>query len=457
MELDTICAISTPLGLGGIGIIRISGKHALLIGESIFRSKKNIQRIKPYHLHHGYIVSSQGEIIDEVLVSYMPSPGSYTGEDVFEINCHGGPVVVQKILKEVISKGARLAQAGEFTMRAFLNGKMDLSQAEAVCELISSKAEAAMHIASKKLHGALKKKIDNIKQGLEHIMAQLLAHMDFEEEIDIDYLEIKQKTSDLLDETTRLIKNHDHYSVFVQGAKVVLCGEVNAGKSSILNAILGRERAIVTPVPGTTRDYIEDTINIHGIPTKIIDTAGIRTSDDEIEIIGVNKGRELIKEGDIICLIFDVSSEPSQEVIDLINLKPKDKIICVANKIDLPTHKKISSLLKELEKKGIDIVYTCAKTGEHIDRLVNTIGHKLLGRGIEPPEGDIVPNIRQAENLKQAKQELNDFIRSLDQGVEIDLIYTHLESASRYLSEITGEISTEDVLDKVFSNFCIGK
>jgi len=458
MEFDTICAISTPLGVGGIGIIRISGPQAFSIGKSLFKPAKAISNIKPYRLHHGWIISKQGKIIDEVLISYMPGPGSYTGEDVFEINCHGGPLVVKTVLEEVISRGARLAEPGEFTMRAFFNGRIDLSQAEAICELISSKGEKSIYLATAKLHGALKEKIKHLRQTLEEIMSQLVATIDFEDEdidLNIDYIQNNAKK--ILEDIEHLIKNHEHYQVVMDGAKVVLCGEVNVGKSSILNAILGRERAIVTPIPGTTRDYIEDMINIEGIPVKIIDTAGIRHSKDEIEIIGVSRGIELIKEADIICLVFDSSKPISKNVQEIVELKPVDKIIAVANKIDLTPHPDLECEIKTLTQMGIKVIEVSAKTGKNIDLLLKSIAQKIMGNRPEPTHQDIVPNLRQLQQLKQAREEIISFITGLNQNTEIDLLYLHVETAVNHLKEITGEIVTEDILDKVFANFCIGK
>ncbi len=458
MELDTICAISTPLGQGGIGIIRISGKKALDIGKSLFCPAKNIKEIKPYRLYHGYIKSDKNKVLDEVLISYMPGPGSYTGEDVFEINCHGGPVVVKCVLEEVVKKGARVAKPGEFTLRAYLNNKIDLSKAEAIAEIISCKGEKALSLAANKLHGALKEKIDTLKQRLEIIMAEVVALMDFDEEVeDIDISSIEKGIHYILKEISHLIENYNRYSVVMEGAKVVLCGEVNAGKSSLLNAILGKERAIVTDYPGTTRDFIEEIINVKGIPVKIIDTAGIRKTKDEIEIIGVNKGIELIKEADIVIIVFDISKPLSEEIKEIISIKTKDNIIAAANKIDVPEEKHKIENINFFVKKQIDVIKISAKTGKNIDQLVSTIGEKIVGGSLEPPEDQIVPNLRQTQNLKKAKKELEEVIKWLNENLDLGIIYTHLEETTRYLKEITGEITTEDVLDKVFSSFCIGK
>ncbi len=456
MNNDTICAISTPLGQGGIGIIRISGKHAYKIGTSLFKSSKNKSHLKPYTLHHGYIISSQGTILDEVLVSFMPAPKSYTGEDVFEINCHGGPVVVKTILKEVISKGARLAEPGEFTLRAFLNGKIDLTKAEAILEIIEAKSERSLELASTKLSGHLKEKIETIKKRLTDIMANVVAEIDFDEDIEIDINKIANTINELIEDINKLIENHEKYSVIMQGATVVLCGEVNAGKSSLLNAILGKERAIVTDIPGTTRDFIEDVINLDGMSIKLIDTAGIRYTEDQIEIIGVKRGLELIQKADLVLLVFDVTKGLSDDVAQICNLIPAQKILAVANKIDLGFSATYKNTIDFFRDKQIELIGISAKTGENIDKLVKKIPQKILGKNPEPVGTELVPNLRQTQSLKQAKRELEEVLNNIH-TVEIDILYSQLESATRYLKEITGEITTEDVLNNVFSNFCIGK
>lgn len=456
MNNDTICAISTPLGQGGIGIIRISGKNAYKIGTSLFKSSKNKRYIKPYTLHHGYIVSSQGIILDEVLVSYMPAPKSYTGEDIFEINCHGGPVVVQTILKEVVLQGARLAEPGEFTLRAFLNGKIDLTKAEAILEIIDAKSEKSLEFATTKLSGQLKEKIEVIKEKLIDIMSQVVAEIDFDEDIEIDLYSINNSVVKIIDEINSLIKNHEQYSVIMQGAVVVLCGEVNAGKSSLLNAILGRERAIVTDIPGTTRDFIEDIINLNGVSIKLIDTAGIRNTQDQIEIIGVKRGLELIQQADLVLLVFDCTKKLSDDVIQICSLVPNHKILAVANKIDLGFPTSYEDTKNFFINNKIDVIGVSAKTGENLDELLKKIPQKILGKKPEPTGTELVPNLRQTQGLKGAKRELEAFVHQIH-SVEIDLLYSHLEMATKYLKEITGEITTEDILNNVFANFCIGK
>ncbi len=458
MKRDTICAISTPLGEGGIGIIRISGDDALEVGRGIFRScRKGFKGFRPYTLHHGWIVSKEGHILDEVLVSYMPAPGSYTGEDVFEINCHGGPLLTQTILKEVLSRGVRLADPGEFTLRAFLNGKMDLSQAEAVAEIISSPSPMAISSATQKLSGHLTSLIHRLKNSLEEVMAHLAAYMDFEEDdIDLEPEEISLRIGSAISLIEELMENYERLRIFQEGARIVLCGEVNAGKSSLLNALIGRRRAIVTPVPGTTRDYIEEFINLQGIPVRIIDTAGFRETHDEIEIVGMEMGRELIEKGDLICLVYDHSCPFNENYLHyILSLKTPREVLIIANKIDLPPYGRDPKDL--FEKKGLKVVGVSAKKRINIDGLIGEMRKRLLGEEKEPRDGEIIPNLRQYTHLSMAHRELMDALEGIKSSMEIDLIFSHLEKARDHLREITGEISTEDILDKIFSSFCIGK
>ncbi len=459
MMEDTICAISTPLGEGGIGIIRISGPDALAIGKRIFKSpKKNFNGFRPYTLHHGWILSPTGEILDEVLVSYMPGPGSYTGEDVFEINCHGGPVVTQTILQNIMDMGIRLAEPGEFTLRAFLNGRIDLSQAEAVAEIISSPSPLALFSASQKLSGHFRVLIENLKKSLEETMAYLAAEMDFEEteDIPLDLSSLKKSLSNLLPPLKSLITNYNRFRIFQEGAKVILCGEVNAGKSSLLNTILGRERAIVTPVPGTTRDYIEESLYLEGIPVKLIDTAGFRETANHIELIGIEKGKQIIQEGDIVCLIYDSSRPFNEHYLNyLLSIKSQTTILLVANKIDLPSYPSNPPIGKRY--KGIESIGVSATKYINIDTLLKKLKEKLTGGKGEPRHSEIIPNLRQYKKLRSAYKEIQNALSTLEKSIGIEIVFSHLEKARDHLREITGEISTEDILERIFSSFCIGK
>ncbi len=456
---DTIAAISTPLGVGGIGIIRISGSESKKIGRRIFQpAKKGFKDFKPYVLHHGWIKNKKGELIDEVLISFMPGPGSYTGEDVVEINCHGGPAVVQLVLEVVLEEGARLAKPGEFTLRAFLNGRIDLSRAEAISEMVSAHSSLFVKLSSSKLSGRLKEKIEELKNKLKEIKADLCFFTDFPEESEEfeeenERINILQKVEEIEKEINSIIENFSLYKVFREGATVVLVGPVNAGKSSLFNEIVGKKRAIVTEIPGTTRDYIEEMITLDGVTVKIIDTAGIRKTEDRIELEGVKQGKELIKDADVILVVLDINDEVSEEILGLLKSIPKDKSLIVLNKIDLKLNPKIFKLINEL---GFEFVKISVKEKRGIEDLLQKLKDKILKDVPEPKEGEIVPNLRQTQILKKALKEIREFKEKSDK-MPIDVISIHLDKASEILSEITGEIYTEDILDTVFSKFCIGK
>lgn len=455
---DIIAAIATPLGQGGIGIVRLSGPGCKYIGNSIFRaSRKNFQDFKPYVLHHGWI-SDQDQTLDEVLVSFMPAPATYTGEDVLEINCHGGPAVVQAVLELVINQGARLAEPGEFTLRAFLNGRIDLTQAESIGEIINAPTRTGLQMAGTKLQGQLGQKIQELRNDLEAFRARLCVNVDFPEEEDGETLDpetIKLRIQEIAEKINQLLDNYKRYSCWREGALVVLAGQVNAGKSSLLNAMLGRNRAIVTSIPGTTRDYLEENLNLNGLPVKLVDTAGLREAWDTIEQAGLEQGKTLVQEADLVCLVFDLSDPEDLEVTRIAEQLSSKKILAVANKSDLP--KKSQHIMNWFLSHGYSCISVSAKQGHNLKLLMDEIKNKIVGQEKEPRQGELIPNIRQKNNLTLALQELDKMENSLNQGFPIDLLDIHLENASNYLAEITGKIQSEDILDQIFSNFCIGK
>ncbi|MFW6177133.1 MAG: tRNA uridine-5-carboxymethylaminomethyl(34) synthesis GTPase MnmE [Desulfohalobiaceae bacterium] len=454
---DTIAAIATPLGQGGVGIVRLSGQRSLEIGWSLFRPARRIKGLRPYTLHHGWILNEEQSPLDEVLVSYMPGPGSYTGEDVLEINCHGGPAVLQLVLQAVLRKGARSAGPGEFTLRAFLNGRLDLSQAESVAEVINSQSETGLALAGSKLQGALGRKVDQLKQRLEELRTQFCLAVDFpEDELEcLPVPELEKVLQEVLRDIQALLRNYQRYSPFRQGALVVLAGQVNAGKSSLLNALLGSSRAIVTSVPGTTRDYLEEGINLEGLPVRLVDTAGLRSTGDQVELAGLEQGRRLVQEADLVCLVLDVSQGVDQDTRALAQELAGEKVLAVLNKMDLGQY------LQECEKWCTDIdldqLQVSAKTGQNLDRLVQKMREKIVGRQAEPRPGELVPNLRQKESLLQAQQELQELASGLKQQIPFDLLQVHLDAACHSLAEITGEFTSEDILERIFSSFCIGK
>lgn len=458
---ETIAAIATPLGQGGIGIIRISGPRSLEVGRSLFRSARSgFLDFRPYTLHHGWIVDSGGEPVDEVLASFMPAPGSYTGEDVLEINCHGGPAAVRYILELALRSGARIAEPGEFTLRAFLNGRMDLTRAESVAEMVQAPTRPGLGMAAAKLSGRLEKRIAGLRERLEDLRSRFTAAMDFPEEEEGEETSLPE-LSEVLDELEgvesdicELVENFRRHHCLREGVPVVLAGRVNAGKSSLLNAVLGRTRALVDPQPGTTRDYLEEVINLQGIPVRLTDIAGLREVSDRVEQAGLQRGREIISEATLVCLVFDQSLPLDEETKNAALELGSEKILAVGNKADLAS---LPSGTREwFHSRGFECLSLSAQTGEGVEELLERMRRRILGEGAEPQEGELVPNLRQQEKLNQALEEISQLKSGLESLPE-DVLGTHLEAASRHLAELTGEISTEDVLERVFSSFCIGK
>lgn len=455
---DTIVAVATPLGVGGVGIIRVSGPRAREMAESVFVSAlDSFSGVKPYRLHHGWIRDKAGRTLDEVLMAYMPGPGSYTGEDVLEINCHGGPAVLQAVLDLCLDIGARAAGPGEFTKRAFLNGRLDLSQAEAVLETINAGSTPSLEFAQNKLSGALRSRVEELRREMEDLRAQFCLAVDFpDEEVEcLPEKDLVRRLESCIERIEEIISNCERAAVWKEGAMVALAGRVNAGKSSLLNCILGRERSIVTEIAGTTRDYIEEEINLRGLPLRLVDTAGLRDSGDAVEKAGVKRCRELLGEADLLLLVFDSTVGLDGEDADILREYKAKKTIVAANKSDLPGSVPIEDFPPDCEPESC--ISVSAKTGEGIDRLLSRIREILIGNRPEPGANALVPNARQKNNLQRAARELELLLQDFRQGVPFDLLGVRLDYAGNFLAEITGEIVSEDVLNSIFDNFCIGK
>ncbi|WP_163328541.1 tRNA uridine-5-carboxymethylaminomethyl(34) synthesis GTPase MnmE [Desulfurobacterium thermolithotrophum] len=457
---DTIAAIGTPIGKGAIGIVRISGKDSLKILKEIFRTKEGSKKEKFENrkMHYGLVVDRFEEPIDEVLAVYMRAPKTFTGEDVVEIHSHGGIVVVRKILREVLSNGARLAEPGEFSMRAFINGKIDLVQAEAINELINATSEVGAKLALKQLEGALSNKIKELRDKLLEVKAYIEAAVDFpDEEIEIfETGHIREKILEIVEKIEKLVSTYKDGKVLKEGIKVAIVGRPNVGKSSLLNAILKEERAIVTEIPGTTRDIIEETVTLKGIPLRLIDTAGIREAIDKVEQIGIERTMKSLEEADVILFVIDGSvgfTEEDRKISKV--LKKKENVILVINKKDLG--------LKLSCRESIDwkeCVELSAKSTEGIDEL----GEKIVNLVLLKPEtllkGEepLLTNERHRELLESAKKSLLKVIDSLDTGFESpEFISMDIDEALYSLGKIVGQVTTEDMLDIIFSKFCIGK
>ncbi|WP_207263114.1 tRNA uridine-5-carboxymethylaminomethyl(34) synthesis GTPase MnmE [Desulfovibrio sp. Huiquan2017] len=455
---DTIAAIATPPGDGGVGIIRISGPRARAIARTLFRSANSgFTDFAPYRLHHGQVVNAHGALLDDVLCASMPGPNSYTGEDVVEINCHGGRTVLAAVLQETLDRGARLAERGEFTYRAFMNGRMDLSQAEAVAEMIHAPTKAALHLAQVKLSGLLGQKIAALRAQLETLRAQLAVAVDFpDEELECLSPEALISTVEAVRaEIAGLLRAVDRTRAWREGALVVLAGRVNAGKSSLMNALLGRNRAIVTDQPGTTRDYLEETLNLDGLSIRLADTAGMRATDDAVEAAGLEVGRELMDRADLVLLLTDGAAPVDADTMDAARRLGPAKGLAVLNKADLDEfHEANGAALTDL---GLETLAVSARTGAGLDRLATHIRERILRGAGQPDPDELAPNARQAAVLAEADAELAGLADDAGAGVPYDLLSVRLETACDTLSGITGEIAANDVLNAIFDTFCIGK
>lgn len=455
---DTIAAIATPPGDGGVGIVRISGARCRAIAAEVFKAASpSFTDFTPYRLQYGHVLDSDGRELDDVLAAFMPGPNSYTGEDVVEINCHGGRAVLGAVLEEILNRGARLAERGEFTYRAFMNGRMDLTQAEAVAEMIHAPTKAAMHLAQVKLSGLLGQKIQDLRTRLEHLRAQLVVAVDFPED-EIECLspdDLIGTCTSVRGEISELLSAVDRTKAWREGALVVLAGRVNAGKSSLMNALLGRNRAIVTDQPGTTRDYLEETINLDGLTIRLADTAGIRATDDVIEAAGLEMGRELMDRADLVLFLADATESLDDDILLTANTLDATTTLAVLNKSDKddfdPAHG------TPLTALGFEVVDISAKTGRGIDTLCRRIRERVLQGAGQPDPDELAPNARQATVLKEAADELEQLEQDTAAGIPYDLLGVRLETACNALSSITGEITSSEILDSIFESFCIGK
>lgn len=445
MYRDTIAAISTPLGEGGIGIVRLSGAEALSIAEAIFPGKLSDRR-----LSYGHVIDPQtGERVDEVLVSYMIAPHTYTREDVIEVNCHGGPLPLQRILQLALRHGARLAQPGEFTLRAFLNGRIDLAQAESVLDVIRARTEASLRAAVQGLDGRLSSAIRDLREQLLSTLAYLTARIDFPEG-EIPSQDVVQPLNEALRSLRELIATADAGMVYRFGVKTAIVGRPNVGKSSLLNRLLREDRSIVTPIPGTTRDTIEEVANLKGVPFILVDTAGIIHSKDVVESLGVERSRKAIEQADLVLTVIDVSqpiADADREIVALIGDKAA---LLVANKCDLPHRARPEDL-------GHEVIYTSALSGEGISHLEENMVELALGGKIVVSDAPMVNNPRHKDALERAAKTLDQALRDLDTGMPDDFVTIHLTTSLNALGEITGETVQEDLLQTIFANFCIGK
>jgi tRNA modification GTPase len=458
-EEDTIAAISTPFGESGIGIVRLSGSSAEAIAKKLFKPKKDQPYFVSHHFHYGEIIDIQsGKAVDEVLIVLMKSPRTYTKEDVVEIHCHGGYLILQKVLELVLKNGARIAFPGEFTKRAFLNGRIDLTQAEAVIDVIKAKTMVSLEIANQQLRGWLHKEMARFKTRLIEDLALIEAHIDFpEEEIGlISVSEMEREIGGMLQELEDWVASYEEGRVFREGISCAIIGKTNVGKSSLLNALLKEERAIVTAIPGTTRDAIEEILNIYGVPVRLIDTAGLRKTGDSIEQEGVRKAKERLADSDFVLLMLDgsrVLDEDDKGIFE--EVKGKKKVV-ILNKADLPQKMSVDEVKGRFV--GDPIVSISALKGERVDDLKKTIYTSLIQRDVRTsPEHLIVANIRHKTALVQIKDNLSRAMKGMEEGTSFEFIAFEIRSALEVLGELVGETTNEEILNRIFDQFCIGK
>ena len=455
---DTIAAVATPPGEGGVGIVRISGPESRALALALFRANApSFTDFTPYHMHYGHLLDREGRVLDDVLAVFMPGPGSFTGEDVAELHCHGGRAVLSAVLDELTARGARLAERGEFTYRAFMNGRMDLTQAEAVAELIHAPTKAAVHLAQVKRSGLLGERIGALRARLEGLRAQLVLAVDFPDD-EVECLapeELIETARSVAGEIGTLLAGVDRTRAWREGPLVVLAGRVNAGKSSLMNALLGRDRAIVTDQPGTTRDYLEEHLNLDGLTVRLADTAGIRATEDRVEAAGLQMGRELMDRADLVLLLADGTVPPDADTLETAARLDPARALAVPTKADLPGFAPANA--RPLADLGLEIVPVSARTGKNLDGLCARLRERVLGGAGQPDPDEIAPNARQAAALARAADELEQLALDAEAGVPYDLLGVRLETATAELAGITGAIAPEDVLNAVFDNFCIGK
>lgn len=460
-DKDTIVAIATARGEGGIGILRLSGDKAFEIGRALFRlpsKDPNSFEVQSHRFYYGHIVDPASQkIVDETMTVFMKSPSSYTKEDVVEIQCHGGLISMQKILELCISQGARLAERGEFTKRAFLNGRLDLTQAEAVMDMIKAETDKKYDIALDQLEGRISKILRELRAQVLAILAQLTVNIDFPDE-DIEeenYENLQESVEDIYSKLDKLCQDAQKGQVYREGIELALIGRPNVGKSSLLNALLGQERAIVTSVPGTTRDTIREMVEIDGIPVFVTDTAGIRDTGDEIEKMGVERSKEAFNEADIVLLMLDASQELNSEEEDILSRLDEARSIIFVNKDDLPERLE-QAKLKEKSGNVVTIRGSVFKN-EGIELLIQAISNKAVGSNPERDQRLLISNARQYENLRDAAKYLQDAKSAIDLREPFEIIDLDVKLCYTKLGNVLGEELGEDIIDEVFSRFCLGK
>ena len=459
MELDTITSISTPMGEGAIAIVRLSGPDAISIADSIYKGKKQLSEVDSHTINYGHILDpDSGEIVEEVMAAVMRAPKTFTREDIVEINCHGGLVTVNRVLELTLSNGARMADPGEFTKRAFLHGRIDLSQAEAVMDFIRSKTERASKVALGQMEGRLSELIKGLRQSILEILAQVEVNIDYPE-----YDDVEEATSQFLikeaanieQEIDKLLKTGQQGKIMREGLSTVIVGKPNVGKSSMLNNLIQDNKAIVTEVAGTTRDVLEEYVNVRGVPLRLVDTAGIRETEDIVEKIGVERSRKALSEADLILFVLNYNESLTESDYQLFEAIKNEDFIVIINKTDLEQHLDMDELKEMIGDHPI--VQTSMVEQQGIEELEQKISELFFGGQVQSQDMTYVSNSRHIALLKDAKSSINDAIHSAEEGIPIDIVQIDLIKTWELLGEVIGEEASESLIDQLFSQFCLGK
>ncbi|WP_144472644.1 MULTISPECIES: tRNA uridine-5-carboxymethylaminomethyl(34) synthesis GTPase MnmE [Bacillus] len=459
--MDTIAAISTPMGEGAIAIIRLSGPEAVQIADRMYKGpkEKKLVSVDSHTIHYGHIVDARtDQVIEEVMVSVLRAPKTFTREDVIEINCHGGIVTVNKVLQLALREGARLAEPGEFTKRAFLNGRIDLSQAEAVMDLIRAKTDRAMNVAITQMEGRLSGLVQRLRGEILETLAHIEVNIDYPEYDDVEEMThrvLVEKATSVKKEIESLLSTSHQGKILREGLSTVIIGRPNVGKSSLLNSLVQETKAIVTDIPGTTRDVIEEYVNVRGVPLRLVDTAGIRETEDIVERIGVERSRQVLKEADLILLVLNYSEELSEEDIKLFEAVSGMDIIVIVNKTDLEPKLDVEKV-KQLAKDR-PVVTTSLLQEKGIDELEIAIQSLFFTGSIESGDLTYVSNTRHIALLQEAKQSIEDALEGIEMDVPIDIVQIDLTRCWEQLGEIIGDAVHESLIDQLFSQFCLGK
>lgn len=458
MQFETISSISTPVGEGAIAIVRLSGEDAIEIADRLYKGAKKLAETDSHTINYGHIVDPKsGETVEEVMVALMRAPKTYTREDIVEINCHGGIHTVNRVLQLTLNNGARMAEPGEFTKRAFLNGRVDLSQAEAVMDFIRAKTNEASKVANQQVQGRLKTYIESLRQSILNILAQVEVNIDYPEYDDVEEATtalLLTEAKSVLQDIEALLKSSTEGRILREGLSTVIVGKPNVGKSSLLNYLIQDNKAIVTDVAGTTRDILEEYVNVNGIPLKLVDTAGIRETDDIVEKIGVERSREALKGAELILYVMNNNDELTPEDIELLNSADDKKVIGIVNKLDLDNKLDIKYLEEHFK---IPLIKTSIINDQGVDALENEIQKMFFDGSLSSTDSTYVSNNRHINLLEQAKTSIEDAIFSAEMDVPVDIVQIDLIKTWELLGEVIGEDVSEQLIDKLFSQFCLGK